>query len=80
MFSGEVQDMTLRQIRLVYFYQELATPSYKSPSFGKSFAKVFIPFHTKALVDDKVYGKFDEFATNTVKFATSEPLSSTERL
>ena len=62
------------------FYQDFPTPSYKSPSFGKSFAKVFTPFHTKALVDDKVYGKFDEFATNTVKFATYEPLSLTERL
>jgi hypothetical protein len=40
---------------------------------------VFTTCHTKALVDDKVYGEVDEFATNTV-FATFEPLSSTERL
>ena len=58
--------------------------SEKATKICAIFLYVFTPCHTKALVDDKVddkvYGKFDEFATNTVKFATSEPLSSTERL
>ena len=38
LFSGKAREILLRQSRLAKFYQELASPSYKSPSFGPSYS------------------------------------------